>query len=63
MKHGKNIPTLELLRGKGHSSADVRRIFETWVEDVAVRIGAWGPDASNQWMNIVTHAIQQKHAE
>eukprot|EP00975_Prorocentrum_lima_P069715 12927988-Prorocentrum_lima.AAC.1 len=58
MKHRKNIPSFEHPQGRGHSPADIRRIFETWIVDVAVTIGTWGPDASNQWMNIATHASQ-----
>eukprot|EP00975_Prorocentrum_lima_P029368 6166742-Prorocentrum_lima.AAC.1 len=40
----------------------IRRIFETWITETAVRIGTWGPDAQNQWMNVVRQARQQ-HAE
>eukprot|EP00975_Prorocentrum_lima_P041402 8699105-Prorocentrum_lima.AAC.1 len=60
MKRKKRIPSLELPQGRGHSPGDIRRISETWIVDVAVRIGTWGPDATNQWMNIVTHARQKQ---
>eukprot|EP00975_Prorocentrum_lima_P040670 8537962-Prorocentrum_lima.AAC.1 len=60
MKHKKKIPNLEFPQGRGSSPAETRRPFEVWVVEDAVKIGAWGPDASHQWMNIVDKA-RQKH--
>eukprot|EP00975_Prorocentrum_lima_P067777 12916939-Prorocentrum_lima.AAC.1 len=52
MKHKKKIPDLAFPQGRGSSPAETRRLFELWTAEVAVRIGTWGPDASQQWMSI-----------
>eukprot|EP00975_Prorocentrum_lima_P061931 12882708-Prorocentrum_lima.AAC.1 len=60
MKHKKKIPDLEFPQAKGLPLAETRRLFEVWIVDVAVKIGAWGLDASSQWTSFVDEA-RQKH--
>eukprot|EP00975_Prorocentrum_lima_P026198 5506731-Prorocentrum_lima.AAC.1 len=38
MKHKKKLPPLEHPQANGHPPSTIRRIFETWIVDIVVRI-------------------------
>eukprot|EP00975_Prorocentrum_lima_P006957 1494488-Prorocentrum_lima.AAC.1 len=42
MKHKKKLPLLDLSQGGSTPPSSTRRIFETWITGIAVRIGTWG---------------------
>eukprot|EP00975_Prorocentrum_lima_P030111 6316092-Prorocentrum_lima.AAC.1 len=59
MKQKKKLPVIELPQGRSTPPSTTRKIFETWITEIAVIIGTWCTGAQDQWMNVVRQARKQ----
>eukprot|EP00975_Prorocentrum_lima_P071552 12938319-Prorocentrum_lima.AAC.1 len=56
MKHKQRLPALELPPGRYIPPAKIRRIFDMWIAEIAVKIGTWGQNAQEYLMKTVQQA-------
>eukprot|EP00975_Prorocentrum_lima_P029822 6258930-Prorocentrum_lima.AAC.1 len=59
MKHKKMVPLLDHPHGRSTPPSITRRIFETWIAEIAVSIGTRGAGAQDQWMHVVQQARKE----